>query len=89
MGAVRHVATALAASVTAVSALYVNGSVIAPCDSPIYCHGDILEQVELAQPFSDSKTFVDMYVVVLFNGPLALTRSQASHSISGRDPRGI
>ncbi|RTE70816.1 hypothetical protein BHE90_014775 [Fusarium euwallaceae] len=60
MGAVRHVATVLAASVTAVSALYVNGSVIAPCDSPIYCHGDILEQVELAQPFSDSKTFVDM-----------------------------
>lgn len=75
MAPVRHVATALAASVTAVSALYVNGSVIAPCDSPIYCHGDILEQVELAQPFSDSKTFVDMYVVVvpLLSGPLALT----------------
>ncbi|KAF4468172.1 Trehalase [Fusarium albosuccineum] len=60
MAALRHVAAALAASASAVSALYVNGSIIAPCDSPIYCHGDILEQVELARPFSDSKTFVDM-----------------------------
>ncbi|PTB62595.1 glycoside hydrolase family 37 protein [Trichoderma citrinoviride] len=41
-------------------ALYINGSVIAPCDSPIYCHGDILREIELAHPFSDSKTFVDM-----------------------------
>lgn len=58
--ALRHVAAALAASVHVVNALYVNGSVIAPCDSPIYCHGDILKEIELAQPFSDSKTFVDM-----------------------------
>ncbi|KPM46064.1 Trehalase [Neonectria ditissima] len=64
MASFRHLAAAIAAtSVTAVSALYTNGSVIAPCDSPIYCHGDILEQVELAQPFSDSKTFVDMPAV--------------------------
>lgn len=41
-------------------ALYTNGSVIAPCDSPIYCHGDILQDIQLAHPFSDSKTFVDM-----------------------------
>lgn len=41
-------------------ALYVNGSVTAPCDSPIYCYGELLHQVELARPFSDSKTFVDM-----------------------------
>lgn len=60
MPSLRHIATALAASATAVSALYVNGTVVAPCDSPIYCHGEILEQVELARPFSDSKTFVDM-----------------------------
>lgn len=44
----------------AVKALYVNGSVTAPCDSPIYCHGDILREIELAHPFEDSKTFVDM-----------------------------
>ncbi|KAF4952331.1 hypothetical protein FSARC_12674 [Fusarium sarcochroum] len=56
----RHIAAAFAASATTVSALYVNGTVVAPCDSPIYCHGEILEQVELARPFSDSKTFVDM-----------------------------
>lgn len=41
-------------------ALYENGSVIAPCDSPLYCQGDILKAIELAQPFSDSKTFVDL-----------------------------
>ncbi|KAK5989023.1 Trehalase [Cladobotryum mycophilum] len=53
-------ATAIAASLPVINALYTNGSVIAPCDSPIYCHGDILKEVELAHPFSDSKTFVDM-----------------------------
>ncbi|KAF1960552.1 trehalose [Byssothecium circinans] len=42
------------------SALYQNGSVIAPCDSPIYCYGDILREIELARPFADSKTFVDL-----------------------------
>ncbi|KAL7934590.1 glycoside hydrolase family 37 protein [Trichoderma chlorosporum] len=53
-------ATTLALHVHIASGLYTNGSVIAPCDSPIYCHGDILREVELAHPFSDSKTFVDM-----------------------------
>jgi len=43
-----------------VSALYQNGSVIAPCDSPIYCYGDLLKEIELARPFADSKTFVDL-----------------------------
>lgn len=51
---------ALVAAVPVASALYRNGSVIAPCDSPIYCHGDILREVELARPFNDSKEFVDM-----------------------------
>lgn len=49
---------AMAAGVT--NALYKNGSVTAPCDSPIYCHGEILREIELAHPFPDSKTFVDM-----------------------------
>jgi alpha,alpha-trehalase len=40
--------------------LYVNGTNIAPCDSPIYCYGEILQQIELARPFEDSKTFVDL-----------------------------
>ncbi|KAI1814614.1 Six-hairpin glycosidase-like protein [Poronia punctata] len=40
--------------------LYRDGSTLVPCDSPIYCHGEILKQVELAHPFTDSKTFVDM-----------------------------
>ncbi|UKZ95675.1 uncharacterized protein TrAFT101_010497 [Trichoderma asperellum] len=54
------IAASLAAIMPATLALYTNGSVIAPCDSPIYCHGDILQDIQLAHPFSDSKTFVDM-----------------------------
>lgn len=44
------------------SALYQNGSVIAPCDSPLYCQGEILREIELARPFEDSKLYVDLYV---------------------------
>lgn len=43
-----------------VSALYQNGSVTAPCDSPLYCQGEILREIELARPFEDSKTYVDL-----------------------------
>lgn len=43
-----------------VTALYNNGTIIAPCDSPLYCYGDVLKGIQLAAPFSDSKTFVDM-----------------------------
>lgn len=43
------------------TALYQNGSVIAPCDSPLYCQGEILRQIELARPFEDSKLYVDLY----------------------------
>ncbi|KAI1776516.1 glycoside hydrolase family 37 protein [Hypoxylon cercidicola] len=49
----------LALSIT-VHGLYQNGSAFAPCDSPLYCQGEVLKQIELAQPFSDSKTFVDL-----------------------------
>ena len=42
------------------AALYQNGSVIAPCDSPLYCQGEILREIELARPFEDSKTYVDL-----------------------------
>ncbi|KAI8957304.1 glycoside hydrolase family 37 protein [Daldinia sp. FL1419] len=48
------------ASSTVVYGLYQNGSALSPCDSPLYCQGDILKQIELARPFSDSKTFVDL-----------------------------
>ncbi|KAL2130433.1 hypothetical protein VTI74DRAFT_6405 [Chaetomium olivicolor] len=57
----RHLgAAALAGLASVASALYINGSVTAPCDSPLYCQGEILKAIELARPFSDSKTFVDM-----------------------------
>lgn len=54
------IATALSAIVPLAAGLYQNGSVIAPCDSPIYCYGDLLREIELARPFEDSKTFVDL-----------------------------
>ncbi|KAG6084394.1 hypothetical protein E4U31_000724 [Claviceps sp. LM219 group G6] len=56
----RLTAAVLTAALPVAQALYFNGSVVAPCDSPIYCHGDILKEIELARPFADSKTFVDM-----------------------------
>lgn len=52
--------SALLAGAQLTTALYTNGSVIAPCDSPIYCYGDLLREIELARPFADSKTFVDL-----------------------------
>ncbi len=57
-------AVAAAVAVTAYTpvarALYLNGSVIAPCDSVLYCQGDVLKQIGIAGPFVDSKTYVDM-----------------------------
>lgn len=41
-------------------ALYVNGSVTAPCDSPLYCQGQLLKEIQLAGAFEDSKTYVDL-----------------------------
>ncbi|KAJ4360281.1 uncharacterized protein N0V89_000842 [Didymosphaeria variabile] len=67
MRASRASAAAFIASVPLTFGLYENGSVIAPCDSPIYCHGDILREIELARPFADSKTFVDLPTIRPFN----------------------
>ncbi|KAF2963122.1 hypothetical protein GQX73_g10454 [Xylaria multiplex] len=53
-------AAVLLAGVSPACALFQNGSTFTPCDSPIYCRGELLKQVELARPFSDSKTFVDL-----------------------------
>lgn len=54
----------LAALAAPAAALYVDGNVTAPCDSPIYCHGDLLKAIQLAKPFADSKTFVDLCALV-------------------------
>ena len=59
-GFVTIVGYALVTAAPLANALYTNGSVIAPCDSPIYCYGDLLREIELARPFTDSKTFVDL-----------------------------
>lgn len=56
--------TAAASLLFGTSAIYVttdgNDTIVAPCDSPIYCYGELLKEVELARPFADSKTFVDL-----------------------------
>jgi alpha,alpha-trehalase len=59
----RSLIAALLACAPLANALYINGSVVAPCDSPIYCYGDLLREIELARPFADSKTFVDLSVL--------------------------
>ena len=60
-----------------VAAIYVNTTtnVTAPCDSPIFCQGDLLRDVELARPFSDSKTFVDMPTIKPVDQVLAAYRN--------------
>jgi alpha,alpha-trehalase len=60
MASLRSLVIAVAAAAPLANALYINGSVIAPCDSPIYCYGELLHEIELARPFEDSKTFVDL-----------------------------
>ncbi|KAK4635912.1 Trehalase [Fulvia fulva] len=52
--------TLLAASIPFVTALWTNGSVTAPCESPLYCQGEILREIQLAGAFEDSKTYVDL-----------------------------
>ena len=32
-----------------------------PCESLLYCRGEVLRQIELARPFSDSKTYNNLY----------------------------
>jgi alpha,alpha-trehalase len=60
MAVIMKLAAALTVLAPVANALYINGSVTAPCDSPLYCQGEILKAIGLASPFVDSKTFVDM-----------------------------
>ncbi|KAI2777291.1 glycoside hydrolase family 37 protein [Daldinia loculata] len=72
MASLRRVTAALAfVSSPIVYGLYQNGSSFSPCDSPLYCQGDVLKQIELARPFSDSKTFVDLPTKVPLDEVLA------------------
>ncbi|KAI0845278.1 glycoside hydrolase family 37 protein [Daldinia vernicosa] len=72
MAGLRRVTAALAfISSPIVYGLYQNGSSFSPCDSPLYCQGDVLKQIELARPFSDSKTFVDLPTKVPLDKVLA------------------
>jgi alpha,alpha-trehalase len=74
---------ALLAGAQLATALYQNGSIIAPCDSPIYCYGDLLREIELARPFSDSKTFVDLYVLDVHSSNHLTDNTKAHHSATG------
>lgn len=44
----------------ALDGIYYDGDSIAPCSSALYCYGDVLDSIQRAKPFADSKTFVDM-----------------------------
>lgn len=60
-----HKLAALLAAVTTghgktLDGIYYDGENIAPCSSGLYCYGDILDSIQRAKPFADSKTFVDM-----------------------------
>ncbi|KAH7128324.1 trehalase precursor [Dendryphion nanum] len=57
------------------SSIYTQGNVTAPCDSPIYCYGELLREIQLAQPFVDSKTFVDMPTIRPLDDVLAAFRN--------------
>ncbi|SMY28604.1 unnamed protein product [Zymoseptoria tritici ST99CH_1A5] len=50
----------LAAGLPLIAATWTNGSVIAPCESTLYCQGEILRAIQLAGAFVDSKTYVDL-----------------------------
>lgn len=43
-----------------------------PCDSPIYCYGELLKTVQLKRIYNDSKTFVDMKQKYLPNKTLKI-----------------
>ncbi|KAH8729087.1 Six-hairpin glycosidase-like protein [Phaeosphaeriaceae sp. PMI808] len=69
------ITAAVLVGVRVTTALYTNGSVVAPCDSPIYCYGDLLKEIELARPFADSKTFVDLPTIRPLNEVLTAFRN--------------
>lgn len=69
MSIFRRVAIAVGAigaysALGAAGEIYRDGSVVAPCNSTLFCYGEILHETQLARPFADSKTFVDMSVLI-------------------------
>jgi alpha,alpha-trehalase len=44
----------------ALDGIHYDGDDIAPCSSALYCYGHVLDAIQRARPFADSKTFVDM-----------------------------
>ncbi|XP_057320154.1 trehalase-like isoform X1 [Microplitis mediator] len=51
---------------------------------PIYCHGELLKTVQLAEVFSDSKTFVDLYQ--LHDPSVTLANFEKFMSATGGNP---
>lgn len=68
---------ATAALLPFTKAIYINGSVTAPCDSPLYCQGQVLKEIQLAGAFEDSKTYVDLPTIKPLNEVLAAFESLA------------
>lgn len=57
-----HLFLLLVAATRLAAGIYIDktSGVIAPCNSPLYCQGEILKAIQLAKPFEDSKTYVDL-----------------------------
>jgi alpha,alpha-trehalase len=77
----------LTALFSSAAALYLNEStgVIAPCDSPLYCQGKVLQAIELARPFSDSKTYVDLPTIRPLNEVLAAFEQLPTPLVNGTE----
>jgi alpha,alpha-trehalase len=75
------------AFIASAAAIYVNEStgVIAPCDSPLYCQGEVLQAIELARPFSDSKTYVDLPTIRPLDEVLAAFANLSTPLVNGTE----
>ncbi|CAH0564209.1 unnamed protein product [Brassicogethes aeneus] len=64
----------------------VNWAEVDLCDSQIYCHGTLLDTIQMASVFKDSKTFVDMSLknspeetLTVFNNLMKNTSNEPTH----------
>ncbi|KAK7791017.1 hypothetical protein R5R35_003007 [Gryllus longicercus] len=65
---IRSVLAIVAAAVAAAGADALESEYI--CDSPIYCHGSLLHEIQISSLREDSKTFVDMKLKISVNETL-------------------
>ncbi|XP_019851831.1 PREDICTED: trehalase-like [Amphimedon queenslandica] len=60
MAAFRSVALSLSALLTLFYVAETQNETIQACDNPVYCYGELLDDIQTMEVFQDSKRFVDM-----------------------------